>query len=216
MAETTDAGSWGPTVRLPVRPDRHWVLLGDAARGSKGRDAQCIKPSVTLDLLAVEVELFAAADPAVAQGPLVKRRRSIAVLQASTPIANGRQGPLEEARAPRPIRNPAPTAVPGLRLDYLHISTRNARDSAQGSTSSCAGNVQCGLMLQTRVSQPCLRDFHAVNGYLLPPGSCGAQTGVLPDDGDDRDIDLRKNVCRHRTERGDAEKQDQQGQHVKV
>ena len=58
MAETTDAGSWGPTVRLPMRPVRHWVLLGDAARGSKGPDAQRIKPSVTLDLLAVEVGLF--------------------------------------------------------------------------------------------------------------------------------------------------------------
>jgi hypothetical protein len=90
---------------------RHRILFGDAARGSKGREVQRIKPSVTLDLLAVEVELFAAAELAVAQGPLVERRRSIAVLQASTPIANGRQGPLEEARAPRPMRNPAPTAV---------------------------------------------------------------------------------------------------------
>jgi len=60
---------------------RHRTLLGDAARGSKGPKAQRIKPSVTLDLLAVEVEFFAAADPAIAQGPLVKRRRSIAILQ---------------------------------------------------------------------------------------------------------------------------------------
>jgi hypothetical protein len=88
--------------------------LSHAARGSKGREVQRIKPSVTLNLLAVEVALFAAADPVIAQGPLVKRRRSIAILQASTPIANGRQGLLEEARAPRPMRNPAPTAVRGL------------------------------------------------------------------------------------------------------
>ena len=94
---------------------RHLILLSHAARGSKGREVQRLKPSVTLDLLAVEVELFAAADPAIAQGPLVKHRRSIAILQASTPIANGCQGPLDEAaRAPRPMRNPAPTAVRGL------------------------------------------------------------------------------------------------------
>jgi len=76
---------------------RHLIPLSHAARGSKGREVQRIKPSVTLDLLAVEVELFAAADPAIAQAPLVKRRRSIAILQASTPIANGRQCLLEEA-----------------------------------------------------------------------------------------------------------------------
>src|SRR5271165_367884 len=35
-----------------------------------------------------------------------------------------------------------------------------------------------------------------------------AETGVLPDHSDDRDVDLRKNVRRHRPERGDAEKQD--------
>jgi hypothetical protein len=29
-------------------------------------------------------------------------------------------------------------------------------------------------MLQTRVSQPRLRDFHAVNGYLLPLGALRA------------------------------------------
>ena len=79
-----------------------------------------------LDLLAVVVERITPADPAVAQGPLVKRRRSIAVLQASTPIANGRQGPLgEAARAPWPMRNPAPTAVRGLRVDCSHMSTPN-------------------------------------------------------------------------------------------
>jgi hypothetical protein len=93
---------------------RHLILLSHAARESKGREVQRIKPSVTLDLLAVEVEPFAAADPAIAQGPLVKRRRSIAILQASTPIASGRQGLLEEACAPRPMRNPTPTAVRGL------------------------------------------------------------------------------------------------------
>jgi hypothetical protein len=99
-----------------LRERCHLILLSRAARGSKEREVQRIKPSATLGLLAVavEVELFAAADPAIAQGPLVKRRRSIAILQASTPIANGRQGLLEEARAPRPMRNPAPTAVRGL------------------------------------------------------------------------------------------------------
>jgi hypothetical protein len=145
----------------------------NAARGLKGWEAQRIKPSVTLDLLAVEVELFAAAEPAVAQGPLVKRRRSIAVLQASTPIANDRQGPLDEAaRAPRPMRNPAPTAVRGLRVDCSHMSTPNATELARDwSTSSRTRDVQCSSMLQTRVSQPHLRDFHAVNGYLAPLGA---------------------------------------------
>jgi hypothetical protein len=69
---------------------RHLIHLSDAARGLKGREVQRIKPSLTLDLLAVEVEVFAAGDPAIAQGPLVKRRRSIAIPQPSTPIANGR------------------------------------------------------------------------------------------------------------------------------
>jgi hypothetical protein len=35
---------------------RHRILLGDAVRGSKGWESQRIKPSLTLDLLAVEVE----------------------------------------------------------------------------------------------------------------------------------------------------------------
>src|SRR5260370_27000236 len=119
---------------------RHLILLGHAARGSKGREVQRIKPSVTLDLLAVEVERIAAADPAVAQGPLVKRGRSIAVLQASTPIANGRQGPLDEAaRAPRRVRNPAPTAVRGLRVDCGHMSAPNATELARDwLASTCA------------------------------------------------------------------------------
>jgi len=78
---------WMPSTLLE---GRYLILLSHAARGSKGRETQRIKPSVMLDLLAVEVELFAAADPAIAQGPLVKRRRFIAILQASTPIANGR------------------------------------------------------------------------------------------------------------------------------
>ena len=64
----------------------HLIPLSYAARGSKGREVQRIKPSVTLDLLAVEVELFAAADPALAQAPLVKRRRSIAIPQAATQL----------------------------------------------------------------------------------------------------------------------------------
>ena len=78
---------WMPSTLLQ---GPYLILLSHAARGSKGRETQRIKPSVMLDLLPVEVELFAAADPAIAQGPLVKRRRFIAILQASTPIANGR------------------------------------------------------------------------------------------------------------------------------
>src|SRR5690348_1721064 len=108
---------------------------------SKGREAQRLKPSVTLDLLAVDLELIAAADPAVAQGPLVERRRSIAVLQPSAPIANGRQGPLDEAaRRPRPTRNAAPTAVRGLRVDCGHISTPNAIEPASSYTGDVQGN----------------------------------------------------------------------------
>ena len=142
-----------------------------AARGSKGWEVQRIKPRVALPLRAVEVERIAAADLAAEQGPLIERRRSIAVLQASTPIANGRQGPLDEAtRARRPMRNPAPTAVRGLRVDCGHMSTPNATELARElSTRSCAGVVQCSLMLQTRVSQPRLRDIHAVTGCYLPP-----------------------------------------------
>src|SRR5580700_6661230 len=102
-------------------------LLGDAARGSKGWEVQRIKPRVALPLRAVEVERIAAADLAVEQGPLVERRRSIAVLQPSAPIANGCQGPLNEVvPPPRPMRDPAPTAVRGLRVDCSHISTPNA------------------------------------------------------------------------------------------
>ena len=42
-----------------------------------------------------------------------------------------------------------------------------------------------------------------------------AEPGVLPDHRDDRDLDLRKNVGRHRQDRGDAEKQDESGKHIK-
>jgi hypothetical protein len=34
-------------------------------------------------------------------------------------------------------------------------------------------------MLQTRVSQPRLRDFHAVNGYLAPLGALRAFEGAV-------------------------------------
>jgi hypothetical protein len=149
---------------------RHRILLGDAARGSKGWEVQRIKPRVALPLRAVEVERIAAADLAVEQGPLVERRRSIAVLQPSAPIANGCQGPLNEVvPPPRPMRNPAPTATRALRVDCSHISTPNAMPA-----SSYAGDVQCNLMLQTRVSHARLRDFHAVNGYLPPLGALRA------------------------------------------
>ncbi len=121
---------------------RHRILVGHAALGSKGWKVQRIKPSLALPLRAVEAELIAAADPAVAQGPLVERRRSIAVLQPSAPIANGRQGPLDEAaRPPRPMRNPAQTAVRGRRVDCRHISTPDAIEPP----SSYAGYVQCNL-----------------------------------------------------------------------
>jgi hypothetical protein len=144
---------------------RRQILVGDAALGSKGREVQRIKPSLALPLAAVEAELIAAADPAVAQGPLVERRRPNAVLQPSAPIANGRQGPLNEAPCPpRPTRSPAPTAVRGLRADCSHISTPDAIEPA----SSYPGYVRCNLMLQTRDSHPRLRDAHAVKGYLPP------------------------------------------------
>ena len=151
-------------VRSTLLERRHRIPVGDAALGSKGWKVQRIKPSLALPLRAVEAELIAAAAPAVAQGPLVERRRSIAVLQPSAPIANGRQGPLDEAaRLPRPMRNPAPTAVRGLRVDCSHISAPNAIEPA----SSYAGDVQCNLMLQTRVSHRRLRDFHAVNAARI-------------------------------------------------
>ena len=41
-----------------------------------------------------------------------------------------------------------------------------------------------------------------------------AQAGVLPDDGDDRDVDLGKDVGRHRQHGGRAEKQDEHSKHV--
>ena len=41
-----------------------------------------------------------------------------------------------------------------------------------------------------------------------------AEAGVLPDHGHHRNVDLRKDVGRHRADRGDAEKQDQRGQHI--
>ena len=130
----------GVPSTLLDRRDR--ILVGDAALGSKGWEVQRINPSLALPLRAVEAELIAAADPAVAQGPLVERRRSNAVLQPSEPIANGRQGPVNEAaRPPRPMRNPAPTAVRGLRMDCSHISTPNAIEPA----SSYAGDVQSNL-----------------------------------------------------------------------
>src|SRR5260370_40045769 len=85
----------------PQRPAGISPTLLDPATRVKGWEVQDIKPSAALDLLAVVVERITPADPAVAQGPLVRRRRSIAVLQASTPIANHRQRPLgESARAP--------------------------------------------------------------------------------------------------------------------
>src|SRR3984893_14045640 len=133
------------SVPSTLRERRHRILVGDAARGSKGREAQRIKPRVALPLRAVEVERIAAADLAVKPGPLVERRCSIAVLQASTPIANGRQDPLDEAaRAPRPMRNPAPTAVRGLPVNCGHMSTPNATELARVlSTRSCG--MRCAV-----------------------------------------------------------------------
>jgi hypothetical protein len=42
-----------------------------------------------------------------------------------------------------------------------------------------------------------------------------AQSGVLPDDGDDRDVDLGKDIGRHLHHGGRAKKQDEHGKHVK-
>ncbi len=81
-----------------------YSLVMRQACGSKGRKAQCIKPSVALPLLAVEVERIAAADLDVARDPGAERRNLKAVTPAPTPIANGRQGPFDETvRAPRPM-----------------------------------------------------------------------------------------------------------------
>ena len=41
-----------------------------------------------------------------------------------------------------------------------------------------------------------------------------AEAGVAPDDGHDRDVDLRKDIGRHRADGGDAKKHDQRGEHV--
>ena len=74
------------------------------ARGSKGREAQRIKPGLALPLLAVEVERIAAADLDVARVSGVEHRNLKASTPPPTPIANSRQGPFEEAaRAPRPM-----------------------------------------------------------------------------------------------------------------
>jgi hypothetical protein len=77
-----------------------------------------MKPSVALLLLAVEVERIAAADLDVARDPGVDRRNLKAVTPVPTPIANGCQGLFEEAAsAPRPRRNPPPTAMRRLPTD---------------------------------------------------------------------------------------------------
>jgi hypothetical protein len=69
-------------------------------------------------LLAVEVERIAAADLDVARDPGVERRNLKPVAPVPTPIASGCQGLFEEAAsAPRPMRNPAPTAMRGLPTD---------------------------------------------------------------------------------------------------
>src|SRR5271156_1919485 len=100
--------------------------------GSKRRKGQCIKPSVALLLLAVEVERIAAADLDVARDLGVERRNLKAVTPAPTPIANGRQGPFDEvARAPLPMRNLAPTAMRDLRVDCSHMRTPNATELAR-------------------------------------------------------------------------------------
>ena len=81
------------------------------ARGSKGREAQRIKPGLALLVLAVEVEVerIASAGLDVARDPGVERRDLKAITPAPTPINNGRQGSFDEtARAPRPMPNPAP------------------------------------------------------------------------------------------------------------
>jgi hypothetical protein len=54
----------------------------------------------------------------------VERRNLKAVAPAPTPIASGRQGPFNDAaRAPRPMRNPAPTAMRGLPVNCSHMKT---------------------------------------------------------------------------------------------
>jgi hypothetical protein len=99
------------------------------ARGSKRREAQRIKPGLALLLLALAVERIAAAGLDVARDPGIERRDLEAVTPAPTPITNGRQGSFDEpARALRPMPNPAPTSVRGLRVDCSHMRTPNATE----------------------------------------------------------------------------------------
>ena len=91
--------SSGTAVPARIVPEQE-----DQARGSKGRKAQCIKPSVALLLLALDVERITAAGLDVARDAGVERRDLKAVTPAPTPITNGRQGFFDEsARAPRPM-----------------------------------------------------------------------------------------------------------------
>src|SRR5580693_7337955 len=102
------------------------------ARGSKGREAQRIKPGLALLLLAVEVERIAAAGLDVARDPGVERRDLKAVTPAPTPITNGRQGSFDEpARAPPPMPNPAPPLTRDLRVDCRHMRTPDATELAR-------------------------------------------------------------------------------------
>jgi len=100
----------------------HRILLGDAARGSKGRKAQRIKPGLALLLLAVEVERIASAGLDVARDPGVERRDLKTITPAPTPITNGHQDSFDEtARGPPPMPNPPPTSARDLRVDCRHM-----------------------------------------------------------------------------------------------
>jgi hypothetical protein len=97
--------------------------LGDAA-GARvkraGSSTYQARPRALL--LAVEVERIASAGLDVARDPGVERRDLKTITPAPTPIKNGRQGSFDEtARAPRPMPNPAPTSVQGLRVDCNHM-----------------------------------------------------------------------------------------------
>jgi hypothetical protein len=60
------------------------------ARGSKGREAQSIKPGLALLLLSVKVARIAAADLDIARDASIECRNLKADTPAPTPFANGR------------------------------------------------------------------------------------------------------------------------------
>jgi hypothetical protein len=126
LAQGLELAGWRLTPAATGRPA---ASVMRQARGSKGREAQRIKPGLALLLLAVEVERIASAGLDVARDSGVERRDLKTITPAPTPIAKGRQGPFDQTtRAPGPIPNPAPTSVRDLRVDCSHMRTPNATE----------------------------------------------------------------------------------------